>query len=174
MERLRDEFFRAVTDKERVAHQKRASCYQSRVSVGGEAKVDDTEFLAEQTRLLHGQLQMLWQNFEKLIAGEKDSRKEQMTLLLVDKTMARLTPVCPVGVQRSDLAHAFTRTMRELRQKGGHQGLPGLQTSCETPGPCGADGKGSQTCIYTLTHMHISLHVCVCTYMYIYTYDIKY
>ena len=37
-----------------------------------QAKLDDTEFLAEQMRLLHGQLQMLWQNFEKLIAGEKD------------------------------------------------------------------------------------------------------
>jgi len=52
MERLRDELFRAMADK---------------------AKLDDTEFLAEQMRLLHGQLQMLWQNFEKLIAGEKES-----------------------------------------------------------------------------------------------------
>ncbi|CAE7766199.1 Gusb [Symbiodinium pilosum] len=52
LERLRDEFFKAVAEK---------------------AKIEDMEFLAEQTRLLHGQLQMLWQNFEKLIAGEKES-----------------------------------------------------------------------------------------------------
>ena len=71
--RLRDEFFRAMADK--AQQQISGSMDQKARQSWMQAKIDDTEFLAEQMRLLHGQLQMLWQNFEKLIAGEKDRRK---------------------------------------------------------------------------------------------------
>ena len=87
-----------------------------------QAKLDDTEFLAEQMRLLHGQLQMLWQNFEKLIAGEKDSRRG---FERTEKAFSRAvrTGTSPAGVKRRNLAYATPCQMCELRQESGHQGL---------------------------------------------------
>eukprot|EP00439_Symbiodinium_sp_Y106_P019118 s470_g2.t1 len=86
-----------------------------------QAKLDDTEFLAEQMRLLHGQLQMLWQNFEKLIAGEKDSRRG---FERTEKAFSRAvrTGTSPAGVKRRNLAYATPCQMCELRQESGHQG----------------------------------------------------
>ena len=113
MERLRDEAFRALADKVQglqfVAdrtHFHVAASWKNRGSQ--KAKIDDTEFLAEQMRLLHGQLQILWQNFEKLMASEKDPVTANPSIA----QMSKQKPPGSQGVECSDLAHAAACQMR--------------------------------------------------------------